>query len=554
MLRYGWRVWVCVALLGAVAYGETAIEAPVKSVGLFKNGLCVVTRQAEVPGDGAYVLLDVPEPLHGTWWVESTAMVETRVTQREVMEPANGLGAGNYAKALAGHTVEVWLKRMDGGGRPMQIEGTVAEDAGDRQPTYSRDYSTNRYGWSRGGDDLQPGAVGGGDSLRIVDAKGQSTFVSPAMIGMLKVTDVKPDWKPQVPVKKAAMIFKVSGMKEGKAALRISYLTRGLSWAPSYRVNLKDQKQLQLTQQADVRDELADFDGAEVFLISGFPNVRFGHVLSLLSPDQTLSAFFQQLSQQTGASQASMMTQQAVMVNAASPSMGAPAMDFEGPGGDAEDIHYQSIGKRSMKKGEALSLITATGEADYRRIVEWIVPDNRAANGRLIGEDQRQQNPEKYDDAPWDVVTFCNPLKMPMTTGAALVTEEGRFLGQGISYFTNPEERAALRITKALSVVTRALEHEEAGQRKTVSVGGDEYRQTRVKGELTMSNRRKRDVDLVVRCRFSGELVSAEGHPESELLEEGVYSVNKRNELVWKLTLKAGQKQTLSYEYEVLVD
>ena len=53
--------------------------------------------------------------------------------------------------------------------------------------------------------------------------------------------------------------------------------------------------------------------------------------------------------------------------------------------------------------------------------------------------------------------------------------------------------------------------------------------------------------------RFSGELVSAEGEPKSALREEGVYSVNKRNELFWNLTLKPGEERKLKYRSSVLV-
>ena len=44
-------------------------------------------------------------------------------------------------------------------------------------------------------------------------------------------------------------------------------------------------------------------------------------------------------------------------------------------------------------------------------------------------------------------------------------------------------------------------------------------------------------IKLVVRRRFSGELLSADNAPKSFLREEGIWSVNRRNELVWTLAL-----------------
>jgi hypothetical protein len=58
---------------------------------------------------------------------------------------------------------------------------------------------------------------------------------------------------------------------------------------------------------------------------------------------------------------------------------------------------------------------------------------------------------------------------------------------------------------------------------------------------------------LVIRRRFSGELLSADGSPKQSLREEGVYSVNKRYELLWRFPLKPGEEKKLAYQYSVLV-
>jgi len=60
-------------------------------------------------------------------------------------------------------------------------------------------------------------------------------------------------------------------------------------------------------------------------------------------------------------------------------------------------------------------------------------------------------------------------------------------------------------------------------------------------------------VDVVIRRQFSGELKSADENPQQELREEGVYSVNRRNQLTWNISLKPGEEKTLHYSYTVLV-
>jgi hypothetical protein len=336
----------------------------------------------------------------------------------------------------------------------------------------------------------------------------------------------------------------------------ISYLAKGAAWAPSYRVDISDPKTLTIQQNAVVKNELEDVEDADLSLISGFPSIQFAHVTSPLSMRTNWTNFFQQLNQRVGPGHAmasNVMTQQ---VAAYREPASAAGLDLSAtPSGEGVDLRYQPIGKRTLAEGDSLALNIASGKAAYDRIVEWTVPDTRQANGHYIQEYQRQQDPEKYDDAAWDAVRFKNPLPFPMTTGPAMIASNGKFNGQRLSFWVNTGEETTLHITKALSIRTRHVEHEEQpGTREIVYVGGNDFRKATVKGELTVNNHRKETVSLVIRRRFSGDLLAADGSPKCVLLEEGVYSVNKRNELIWSLTLEPGKEQTLTYRYSVLVD
>src|SRR5262249_31823540 len=155
----------------------------------------------------------------------------------------------------------------------------------------------------------------------------------------------------------------------------VSYLVRGLSWAPSYRLDISDPKTLTIEQQAVIRNELEDLKGAEVTLITGFPSVEFAHVLSPLSSKTNWASFFQQLNSQ-GWSGVPSLTNTVVAVQ----NIRAPGTGFDlgaTPTGEGVDLHYQSIGKRTLAEGDALALSVAKSKAAYERIVEWLIPDNR---------------------------------------------------------------------------------------------------------------------------------------------------------------------------------
>ncbi len=498
---------------------DTPATSKIVAVDLFKNGLAVVRREATLGKAGTYIFDDVPEAIHGTYWIESAAPVETLVKSREVDVPVAEVQPGDLQDDLAGKKVTIHFK----GEKLPPVIGTVAKF----KVPKSEVRHPSRF-------------------LIIETAKGRS-YVEASEIASVEAEGN--DGK--VKLRRPQLLLTLGATEKAETKISIRYLARGITWAPSYKIDISDPKSLTLEQHAVVKNELADLTDAEVRLISGYPSVQMSHVDSLLSPRTNMAVFFSELSRtgarenvQTMVGNAMQQNSQFNASNLFMPSLGAI------PTGEGVDVHYEPIGKRTLADGDALSLTVAKGTAKYERIVEWLVPDTRDVHGRAA---ERREADE--DDSPWDALRFKNPLKFPMTTGPAMVVADGKFNGQRTSFWVNAGEETVLRVEKALSVRTRSMETEDAkeGNRDLVWVGARQYRKTAVDGEVTVNNHRKETVQLVIRRRFSGELVSAEGEPKSSLREDGVYSVNKRNELFWTIPLKAGEERKLKYRYSVLV-
>ena len=537
-----WMVGLVVAMVaaGGVAGEERVAASRAVSVGLFKNGLAVVTREVKVGGGGTWVVTDVPSPVHGTFWIESGGDVEARVTMRKMdVEPRTNTAA-DFQEQFAGKRVTVFFRGRD-------VPPATGKVAVVRRPSgaaaWSRRYQPPSYRshyWQQN----RPRAQG---RFLILDTDKGREYVDSSMIARLTVAG--PAGK--VTERRPVVMLTAKG---GKAStVRLSYLTQGLSWAPSYRVDISDGKRLTIEQKAVIKNELTALKDAEVFLISGFPSVKFAHVTSPLSLRQTWAAFFQQLSARPQPRhRGHVVTQQRAVAANVAPG-GGPSLSAM-PSGEGPDIHYQPVGKRSLAEGDSVMLRVAKAEAGYERIVEWIVPDTRKADGRYIQEYERRQDPEKYQDAAWDALRFKNPLPFPMTTAAAMIVGKGKFLGETTSFWVNKGEETTLHVTKALSLRTRHSEQEEPGARKPIYIGGDDYYRTTVKAGLTVNNHRAEKIALVIRRRFSGDLIQASGRPKCVLREEGAWCVNRRNELTWSLSLKPGEEKTLAFRYTVLVN
>ncbi len=531
---------ILAVLICALTVAHAADEAPLKStivsVGLFKNGLCVVKREVKLPGAGTFAVDDVPEPIHGTWSVQCDVPVETRVAEREIVEPVTAANL-DFQKSLAGKHVTIRFRD----GQIPPAEGTV-EALPEPKPAdaWNRTYQQPQYGWNYYPGGIPPPAANANRFL-ILKTEGGRVYIDSGMIAYLNA-----DGKDQgVKTRKPVLLLTAAKEADKPVTATITYLSKGLAWAPNYRIDISDPKQLSIEQAAVIKNELTSLENTEMQLISGYPSVQVGHVTSPLSLRTTWAQYFQQVREQPQSNEGNpgiYMNQQSVSNGVGNRS----GMDLSAvPAGEGVDVYYQPIGPRTLAEGESLALTIDRQKAEYERIVEWLITDSRDVYGRI-------QNVKSDDDGAWDAVRFRNPFKFPMTTAPAMVVSGDHFNGQRMSCWVNTGEETIIQVNHALSIRTSNSEHEIPGAREEVWVGNTQYHKVLVNGELKINNHRKEDVKVVIRRKFSGELISADGEPKKGLLEDGVYAINPRNELVWTITLKSGEEKALAYKYSVL--
>ena len=541
---------------------ETPVASTVKSVGLFKNGVVVIQEEISVTGGGRFILTQVPSPIHGTFFLESDAIVETTVTQRNVAEPMDDeqIEMLDLQKDFAGRQVRIHFTDTD----MPSAEGVVAvipEADPNRAISRSRNYARSDYSGGMGGG-MGGGAFAGGgfSTLRsvyirecdghpshnlVLDTPEGRTFLMNVGISRIDVTE-----KVEKVVRKhPVMIFDVKTEKPAK--IRLFYLTKGISWAPSYRIDITDPKRLKIEQTAVIMNELRQLKKAEVSLISGFPKIECENVDAPFSPGSSMTEFFRQLANRTRDAGKSAATQQAVMFNAFR-THADDDDDDEASGlstaSEGPDIHLQKIGPRSMSVGDTLSLTTGRGEAEYERIVEWTIPDARDIWGQYVDS--------KADSDPWDMIRFRNPLPFPMTTAPATIVSESAFFGQNTSFWANPNEMTKLPITKSMSVRAKSVEYErgdELSEPREIKRDGHDYREATIDTELMVVNRRAEPVKMFVSRQFSGELEKSPAGTTVRALNEDLKSVNRKHELQWEFTLKPGETKKLKYAYVVLI-
>ena len=70
---------------------------------------------------------------------------------------------------------------------------------------------------------------------------------------------------------------------------------------------------------------------------------------------------------------------------------------------------------------------------------------------------------------------------------------------------------------------------------------------------MTVTNQRQQASKIIVRRALKGKVLDTEGEPKVQAQEEGLRAVNPSHEVVWTVSLAAGEEKTVRYRYQALI-
>lgn len=549
-------ILLSLALQSSTAPVEQEITAPYVALDLFKNGEAVVTRELAIPGNGLYVLHEDFEHRHGTLRIDALGSLELTRTKRLQAVPPSQIDATagfDLRAAMIGRQAVVRLTGSDqvitGVLRAVHASVTGQWVNQPRPQPYSRpdQYGIVQY-------DYAPSYRG--PEYLVLETDGGLRFVSPAQMASLEVQDCVLESHP-VPavvsqVERPAMLFKASRFDDSPSTARITYLTTGITWAPSYSVDLLDGQVLELVQNATIRNELVDLDGVATRLVTGVPVMKCRSVFSPFGSRTGLMEFFDQLVNSERSDywrwnrqpEARYMSQSVSLHTAPDFSQITDSLDSA-----TEDLQYREIGALQLRTNDSAFLELERARTEYEQLVE--------VHAAPRGDDQvwRPSKPAA-DGEPrakaWNVLRFRNPFAGAISTGPVTVLHAGDFVSQVEMSWIGEGEVAHLRTSRALSIEAASDEWEVVSSRVPRS-HGDRYGSTKYAGSLQLTNRRAEAIRLRATAEFFGLFHSAESTAQVVAVARRVpnasWQLNPHTEISWELELAPGESITLNYEY-----
>jgi len=530
-------VMTLIGATGALAADAVDVPTRVQSVALFKNGLGYFTRVGELPAAPSEIEVGpLPAAVHGTFWLgweEGVAFDDLRSREVEAAEMRAALSVAELLRANVGKRARLFLA-----GEEQPLTGRIAAVPQPPRPVPPSPYLS-----------IIPPPGPPAPALVLVESDG-NVFGVP--IGSVLRVAFLERAETQVPVE-GRHIALAGQLTQGRRRqpLSVSYLVKGITWAPSYRVDISQPDEARLTAKAAILNEIEDLADTHVDLVTGFPYLEFSEIISPLAQKTDLQGFLNALyrgGDQRQYRREAVMAQVALNVPYAY-AEGTPGPDYGAPveGVEAEDLFFYPVEGVTLARGETGYYPLFSAPVPYEHVYTWDIPD-------YIGDSDHYQDPNQpRQQIVWHSLRLTNDMGMPWTTAPAETVQGGRILGQATLHYTPRGGETLLKITQALGIEADEVELEINRQADARTFRGSRYDLVTVQGTLKLRSHLDKPVAMEITKLITGEVQESSPAAEVEKLAAGLQGVNARSRLTWKLELPAGAEQEITYSFTVYV-
>ncbi len=531
-------------------FAQQTAPTRVVNAALFKNGYgCIVREVTIAGGDNKETIIDdVPAPVHGTFWLipsQDVTLTSITATEGEYKRQLTAISLLELLQANVGENIEV--KTADGwiAGKLLTF-AEVRKPDNNMPPNIPTDNNSPYYGYNRSYNPTSSLAMHSdvGNLLTIETAEG--TIGLP----MLAVTQIRKRpgtgaLKTTISHVESGAIFKIKTSGKGGTA-QIAYITRGLSWAPSYRLDIGGQL-AHLNAKAVLINDAEDIVTDDLSCVAGYPNIKFAQVVDPLAMQGDIGQFISQLqtpeNNQSGRS--NVMTQQVMMNSAYNSSPSYPTMNANPD--DDKDLHFYSFKGINIKRGERVYLPLLEMNVPFTDIYKWDIATTRDYNGYGWRNQNDQNSPPQSEDV-WHTIRFKNNDKQVLTTGPVTIVSTNVFLGQNVLYYTSAGGYTDVNITKAVDIKAKSTE-EILESKDNITINNNSYQIYINRGKMTVNNYKQENVKVVIKKDIYGDITYTSIKPTAINEKPIQYGVNAITTAVWEVTVPAGKSFEIEYKY-----
>lgn len=527
---------LCLLFTLSVIAQDASKDFKTKSISLFKNGSAFFLKDGVIQTEnGLYRMSkNIPSALFGTFWIQSPDNTLNFVSSfnDQVAETTSSRATtfANMLSANLGKKVRLHI------GKDEVVEGVVevVEPMKKKKegPFLPAQFIVNNMLTFKT-DSLWL-------SINVTEIRRIEFLEKPNQILETKTLQNKP-----------VLQFDFSNKKK-QQTVEMMYLQNGLSWTPSYLIELIDDKKAQLSLRAEVINNAEDIRQTDINFVVGVPNFRFANRLS------SLVDFYNNYVPAVNAGFSNALRAQTPGITyeieeVALSNVGMIANQVTGSA--EEDLFFYNLKNFSLKKGGRGHYPIFSKKIDIAHIYECNLAMNNA-NQRYYQESFlfSPANANKV----FHSVKVTNETAFPWTTGAAMVVkglDQPKPISQDQLNYTPIKGHSFVKLTEAPNVKVKHAEREISRiDRKMPDPQRKGYflDEVTVEGQLKVKNYKEKGIDLNIRRPIIGEL------EESSVKWLKAKRVNRSGQnqitdVCWETSLEAGVELVITYQYKIYV-
>lgn len=335
----------------------------------------------------------------------------------------------------------------------------------------------------------------------------------------------------------------------GPVTVRMTYMQSGIQWTPLYNIKVLNDKELQLELKATVENFMEDdIKNTNLVLTVGSPNFYYGSQLDPIATSYLSTSFMP-------------VTNTAVFSNYDNYQMLSESSTGAGYGGDfnnyynyntsgtkSNDLYFYQCGEVDLPKNSKTTVMIFSKNVPYKDIYEVSIADgvNFQSNRYVVQTDNSRQD-------VYHSYRLTNTTDQPFTTGPVFVLDENLMpLAQDQLKYTAVKGENSVQLARSSDVIVKYSEEEIAREENYKTINKRKYTKVTIKGEITIENLQAKNINLKVDKTVYAEIIKSSDDGDFKKIGS-YYGVNPVSEIKWDLNIKAGDKKTLTYTYEVLI-
>ncbi|MEI6347745.1 MAG: hypothetical protein WCP69_07345 [Bacteroidota bacterium] len=496
---------------------QSQITLPVKKITIYKNSTGMVMKQGLVKkSNGKFVITSPTNALLGTYWI---------ATGKDF--PIKNVYFNNDTVKLS---------------TSASTNALVLQNSIGRDVTFTITYS-----------DKSEKIISGKllsyfpetNMVKVKQDNGKTNFFNASGIVFMEFAgDTNPIYLRDSLVKSAIIEIDKGGESQNVVEY---YMQEGFNWIPSYFLRIINDKEARLEMKATIENYSEPLNDVDCELVVGSPQLYFGKQNDPMTYGWITSINQKGVTYNNDNAMSNMQVQTAYRQEVdGSNGLGyaADVTAFETEGEKNNDLFYYQIGKISLPKGtKGFFPIFATNLAFSDRYKADIPDKNNMSYTGYC------DNSENFYDV-FHSLDLKNTTSYPFTTASVMViSDKGQFMAQDLFKYTPVGGMASIRLSKAIDIQLKNVEEELVRTDNAKRIGKTMYSKATVKGTVSISNMQQKPVIVDVKKNTAGTVLNNGGATVHKKRVNGL--VNPQSELEWSVSLAAGEKKTLTYEFEV---